>query len=38
MMFRLIRFIHRITTRLNMWAFQKETYLKYYKNRNKKDE
>jgi len=38
MIFRILRLINRITTRISMWAWKKETYLKYYKNRNKKDE
>ena len=38
MIFRILRLINRITTRISMWAWKKETYLKYYKHRNKKDE
>jgi len=35
MIYRILRFINRVTTRISMWAWKKETYLKYYKNKNK---
>ena len=33
MIYRILRFIHRVSTKISMWACKKETYLKYYKNK-----
>ena len=35
MIYRILRLINRVTTRISMLAWKKETYLKYYKNKNK---
>jgi len=31
----IIRFIQRITTRINMWAYKKIVYIEHYKHRKK---
>jgi|ETNmetMinimDraft_8_1059916.scaffolds.fasta_scaffold35803_3 hypothetical protein len=37
MIYRILRFIHRMATRISMWAWKKETYLKYYKKKREND-